>query len=165
MSMFTLAISCLTTSNLSLIHGPNILGSYAILFFTALNFTSISSHIHNWHCFCFDLASSFLLELFLHSSAVAYWAPTGLGSLSFSVLSFCIFILFMGFSRQEYWSRLLFPSPGAHIFVRTLHHDLSILGGSWSTGLLRAGHNWVSEYTYIVLSCSVMSDCLGPFGL
>ena len=32
----------------------------------------------------------------------AYWAPTDLGSSSFSVLSFCLFILFMGFSRQEY---------------------------------------------------------------
>ena len=27
---------------------------------------------------------------------------TDLGSSSFSVLSFCLFILFMGFSRQEY---------------------------------------------------------------
>ena len=35
---------------------------------------------------------------------VAYWAPTDLGSSYFSVLSFCLFILFMGFSRQEYWS-------------------------------------------------------------
>ena len=32
---------------LALIHGYNIPGSYAILFFTALNFTSITSHIHN----------------------------------------------------------------------------------------------------------------------
>ena len=32
--------------------------------------------------------SSFFLELFLHSSPVAYWAPTLLGSSSFSVLSF-----------------------------------------------------------------------------
>ena len=45
---------------------------------------------------------SFFLELFLHWSPVAYWAPTDLGSLSFSVLSFCLFILFMGFLRQEY---------------------------------------------------------------
>ena len=37
-------------------------------------------------------------------SPVAYWAPTNLGSSSFSILSFCLFILFMGFSRQEYWS-------------------------------------------------------------
>ena len=65
--------------------------------------------------FCFGSISSFLLEVFLHSSSVAYWAPTDLGSSSFSVLSFCFFILFMGFSRQEYWSDLPFPSPMDHI--------------------------------------------------
>ena len=32
------------------------------------------------------------LELFLHWSPVAYWAPTNLGSPSFNVLSFCLFI-------------------------------------------------------------------------
>ena len=55
-----------------------------------------------WCCFCFGFVSSFFLELFLHSSPVAYWAPTDLGSSCFSVISFCLFILFMGFSRQEY---------------------------------------------------------------
>ena len=59
-------------------------------------------------CFHFGPAISFFLELFLCSSLVAYWIPTGLGSSSFSVLSFCFFILFTGFSRQEYWSGLLF---------------------------------------------------------
>ena len=63
-------------------------------------------------CFCFGSVSSFFLELFLHWSQVAYWAPTSLGSSSFSVLSFCLFILFIGYSRQEYWSGLPFPSPG-----------------------------------------------------
>ena len=58
---------------------------------------------------------SFFLELFLHWSTVAYWAPTDLGSFSFSILSFCLFILFLGFSRQEYWSGLPFPSPVDHI--------------------------------------------------
>ena len=38
-----------------------------------------------------------------------------LGSRSYRILSFCLFILFMGFSRQEYWSHLLFPSPVDHI--------------------------------------------------
>ena len=42
-------------------------------------------------------------------------------------LSFCFFILFMGFSRQELWSGLPFPSNGPR-FVRTLHHVLSVLG-------------------------------------
>ena len=66
-------------------------------------------------CFCFDFSSSFFLELFLHCSPVAHWAPTDLGSSSFSALSFCHFILLMGFSRQEYWSSLPFPSPVDHI--------------------------------------------------
>ena len=45
---------------------------------------------------------SLFLELLLYCSPVVYWTPTELGSLSFIVLSFCLFILFMGFSRQEY---------------------------------------------------------------
>ena len=32
----------------TLINGPNIPGSNPIVFFTALDFTSITSHIHNW---------------------------------------------------------------------------------------------------------------------
>ena len=55
------------------------------------------------------------LSLFLSFSPVAYWVPTDLGSSSSSVLSFCLFILVMGFSRQEYWSGLPFPSPEDHI--------------------------------------------------
>ena len=66
-------------------------------------------------CFCFGSVSSFFLVLFLHWSPVAYWAPTDLGISSFSVIPFCLFILFMGFSRQEYWSGLPFPSPVKHI--------------------------------------------------
>ena len=54
------------------------------------------------YCFCFGSIPSFFLELFLHWSSVAYSAPTNLGSFSFSILSFYLFILFMGFSRQEY---------------------------------------------------------------
>ena len=63
-------------------------------------------------------------SIFLHSSPVAYWALTDLGSSSFSVLSFCLFILFMGFSRQEYWSGLPFPSPVGHVWseLSTMTH-------------------------------------------
>ena len=64
-----------------------------------------------WCCFCFGSVSSFFLELSVHSSPVAYWAPTNLGSSSFSVISLGLFILFMGLSRQEYWSGMPFPSP------------------------------------------------------
>ena len=72
------------------------------------------------YCFCFGSIPSFFLDLFLHWSPVAYWAPTNPGSSSFSILSFCLFMLFMGFSRQEYWSGLPFPSPVDHILSDTL---------------------------------------------
>ena len=67
------------------------------------------------HWFCFGSGSSFFLELFLHSSPVVFWAPTDLGSSSFSVIFFCLFIPCMGFSRQEYRSGLPFPSPVDHV--------------------------------------------------
>ena len=62
-------------------------------------------------------AASFFLELLvivLRSSPVAYWTPSDLEGSSFSVTSFCLFIQFMGFSRQEYWSGLPFPLPVGH---------------------------------------------------
>ena len=74
---------------------------------------------------CFALAVSlYFLELFLHSSPVAYWAPTDLGSSSFSVISFCLVILFMALSKQEYWSGLPFPSLVDHILsqLSTMTH-------------------------------------------
>ena len=89
--------------------------AYPILFFTASDFTSITSHITTGRCFRFGSVSPFFLELFLQSSPVACWAPTDLGSLSYSVISFCLFILFMGFSRQGCWSGLPFPSPVDHV--------------------------------------------------
>ena len=75
-------------------------------------------------CFCFGSISSFFLALFLHSSPVVYWAPTDLGSSSFSVLSFCLFILFMGFSRHEYRSDFTFPPLLDHILseLSTMTH-------------------------------------------
>ena len=75
-------------------------------------------------CFCFGSISSFFLELFLHSTPVAYWAPTDLGSSSCSVLSFYLFIRFIGFSRQEYSSGMPFLSPADHILseLSTMAH-------------------------------------------
>ena len=66
------------------------------------------------YCFCFGSIPSFFLELFLHLSPVAYGHLLTWG-IPLSILSFCLFILFIGFSRQEYWSGLPFPSPVDHI--------------------------------------------------
>src|SRR5574339_604016 len=87
----------------ALIHGPDIPGSYAILLFTASDLASITSHIHSWVFFLLWLHPFILSGVIspLISSRIlgTYW---DLGSFSFSILSFCLFILFMGFSRQEY---------------------------------------------------------------
>ena len=103
MSMFTLAISCLTTSNLPWFMDLTL--QVPMQYSSLQHRTLLPSPVTSTTgcCFCFGSISSFFLELFLHWSLVAHWAPTNLGSSSFSVLSFCLFILFMGFLRQEYW--------------------------------------------------------------
>ena len=76
------------------IHGPNLPSSYAISFFTALDFTFTTRHSTTEHHFCFGPAASFFLELLviaLCSSPVAYWTPSNLGGL----ISWChIFLSF-----------------------------------------------------------------------
>ena len=112
--MFTLAISCLTTSSLPWFIGPiQVPMQYCSLQHRTILLSPITSTIGC--CFYFGSVSSFFLELLLHSSPAAYWAPADLESSSFSIISFCLFILFMGFSRQEYWSGFPFPSPVGHV--------------------------------------------------
>ena len=57
----------------------------------------------------------------------------------------CFFILFMGFSRQEYWSGLPFPSPVAH---------------SWSELFTMTCLSWVAlqgmAHTFIELDKAVV---------
>ena len=98
-------------------------------------------------CFCFGSISSFFLELFLHWSPVAYWAPTNLGSSSFSVpfFAFSFFCLFMGFSRQEYWSGLPFPSPVDHILL-----ELSTMNHPFWVALHGLAHSFTELYKAVV---------------
>ena len=63
MSTFTLAIS-FDHFQFALIHGPDILGSYAILLFTASDFASVTSHFRNW------VLSLLLLHLFILSGVI-----------------------------------------------------------------------------------------------
>ena len=115
MSIFTLATSCLTTSNLPWF--MELTFQVPMQYYSLQHWSLLPSPVTSTtgHCFCFGSISSFFLELFTHSSLVAYWAPTNLGNSSFSVISFCLFILFVGFSRQENWSGLSFPSPMDHV--------------------------------------------------
>ena len=145
MSVFTLAISCLTTFKspwfMDLKFQVHV--QYCLLqHWTLLSSPDTST---TGHCFSFGSDSSFLLELFLCYSSVTYWAPTNMGSSSFSVISFCLFNLFMQFSRQECWSGLPFPS--------SLDHTLSEL--SIMTHL-----SWVSlhdiAHSFFVLNKAVI---------
>ena len=115
MSMFTLAISCLTASNLPWF--MDLTFQVPLQYCSLQHRTLLPSPVTSTTgcCFCFGSVSSFFLELFLHWSPVAYCAPTDLGNSSFSVISFWCFILFMGFSRQEYWSGLTFCFPVDHV--------------------------------------------------
>ena len=108
--MFTLAISCLTTSNLPCFMDltSRFLCNIALyrigLYYYHQSHSQLGGFalIPSLHPFC---------GYFSTDLQVAYWAPTDLGSSSFRVLSFCLFVLFIGFSRQEYRSGLPFPSP------------------------------------------------------
>ena len=62
--MFTLAILLFGHFQFTLIHGPNIPDSCAILF-TAMDFASITSHVHNWVLF------PFWLSLFIPSGTIS----------------------------------------------------------------------------------------------
>ena len=73
-----------------------------ITLFTALDLASITSHIHSWVLLLFWLHPFILSRVISTLISSSIWAPTDLGSSSFSILSFCLFILLMGFSRQEY---------------------------------------------------------------
>ena len=132
MSTFTLAISCLTTSNLPCFHGPDILGSYAILLFTALGLASITSHIHNWVLFllwlCLFILSGVISPL-ISSSTLGTFQP---GEFIFQCPIFLPFHALYGVLKAGIlkWFAISFSSGPC--FVRTLHHDLSILvGPTW----------------------------------
>ena len=145
MSMFTLAISFLTTSNLPwnyLIHGPNIPGSYTILFSTASDFISITSHIHKWALFslwlCLFILSGVISPLF-SSSILGTYQP---GEFIFHCHLFLSFHIVHGVVKAGILKWFAIPFSSGPCFVRTVHHDLSILGGpTWHGSQLY----WVTQ--------------------
>ena len=150
MLTFTFAISCLTTSNLPWFMDLTFQIPCNIALYSFRPCVYHQSHPQLGVLFCFLL----WLCLFILSdwSPLAYWATTDLGSSSFSVLSFCLLILFMGFSRQEYWSGLPFLSSVDHILseLSTMTHL------SWVAPHGMAQFHWVRQGCglWICLRCS-----------
>ena len=77
---------------------------------------------------------------------------TDLGSSSVSVITFCLFILFMGFLRQGYGSGLSFHSPMDHILseLSTMTHP------SW-VALHGMAHNFIELDKAVVHVISLIS--------
>jgi len=133
MLMFTLAISCLITSNLPwfinlIFQVP--LQYCSLQYWTLLSPPDTSTtgcHLQ------FGSASSFLLELFLCSSPVAYWTlPTWGVQLSVSYL--LLFHIIHGVPKARILKWFAFPFSREPCFVRNFHHGLSFLGGPTQHG-------------------------------
>ena len=126
MSTFTLAISCLNTSNLLWFVDLKFLVpvqyfSYSIEFPSPVTSTPGC-------CFCFGSISSVFLELFFHWSPVAYWAPTDLG-VHLSVSYHFAFSYCSCDSQGKNTEVVCHSLLQWRTFLRTVYHDLSILGG------------------------------------
>ena len=105
----------------TLIHGPNIPGSYAILFFIASDF--ITRQIHNWVLFLL------WLPLFILSGVISpLFSKSILGTYRpeefiFQCPIFLPFHTVHGVLKTRIWKWFAIPfSSGPH-FVRTLHCD------------------------------------------
>ena len=123
MSMFTLGISCFTTSYLPWF--MDLIFQVPMQYCSLQHKTLLPSLIKftTRCCLCFGSISLFFLELFLDWSLIAFWTPTDQGSSSFSPI-FLPFLTVLGVFRQEYWSGLPFLSSMDHIFseVSTMTH-------------------------------------------
>ena len=124
MSMFTLAISCFTTSNL-----PWFMD---LTFQVPMQYCSLwhwTSHINNWVLFLLWLhlfiISGVISPLISSSILGTYWP----GEFILQCPIFLLFHTVLGILKTRIlkWFAISFYS-GPH-FVRTIHHDPSILGG------------------------------------
>ena len=101
---------------------PTIPGSYSILLFAASDFTSVTSHIHNWALFllwlCLFIVPGVISPLFSSSILGTFQCP--------------IFLPFHTVQRVLK-ARILkwftIPFSSGPRFLRTLHYDPSVLGG------------------------------------
>ena len=133
MSVFTLAISSLSISNLPWFMDLTfqVPMQYCSLQHQTLLLSPVTSP--TGYCLCFGSISSFFLELFLHWSSVAYWAPIRPGEFMFQCPIFLPFHTVHGVFKARILKWFAIPfSSGPH-FIRTLHHNLSVLGGPPST--------------------------------
>ena len=111
MSMFTLAMCCLTTSNLPIFMDLWNIGPYAILLFTASDFISITSHIHSWVVVLLSIhlfTLSGVISPLISSSMLGTYQP---GEFIFLCPIFLPFHTVHGVLKARILKWLPFPSP------------------------------------------------------
>lgn len=160
--MFNLANSCLTTSSVPRFIDPTF--QVPIHYYSLQHWTFLSLLPSTAESPCsFGPANSLFLELLviaLRASPVAHWTPSSLGGSSSGVLSFSLLFLFMRFSWQGYWSRLLFPSPVDYVLSEfsampcpswlSLHGIASL----HYTSPFATAREWsIKGYWWLLLSC------------
>ena len=156
MSTFTLAISCLTTSNLPWFMDLTfqVPMQYCSLQHRTLLLSPVTST--TGYCFYFGSIPSSCLELFLHWSPVAYWAPNDLGVPLLVSYHFAFSYCSWG-SQGRILKWLAIPfSSGPHS-VRPLHRDPPVLG-------CPAGMAWFLMITYLFWAWISSAGKLRGFG-
>ena len=136
MLTFTLAISCLTTSNLPWFMDLafQVPMQYCSLQHQTLLLSPVTSTAG--YCFCFGFIPSFFRELFLHWSPVALWAPTDLKEFLFQYPIILHFHTVHGVLKVRILKWLAIPfSSGPHS-VSLVYHDPSALVGPSQHGLV-----------------------------
>ena len=159
--MFTLAIPCLTMSNLPWFMDLTFqvpLKYCHLQNLTLLSPPNTSTAEHHSH---FGPAASCFLEslvISLCSSPVAHCTPSYLGALSSGDISFCHFILLMGFSGQEYWSGLPFPPTVDHILLEhsTLTRPPWMALCAWPVALLSYASLFTMTRMWFMKVCKEM---------
>ena len=139
MSMFTLAISYLTTSNLPWFMALTF--QVPMQYCSLQHWTLIPSSVTSTTgcCFYSGSTSSLFLELFLHWSPVAYGTPADLGSSSFSVISFS----YCSWGSQDKNAEVACHSLLQWTtFCQNFHHDPSVLGNPTRYG---SQFHWVRQ--------------------
>ena len=131
------------------------LGSWTILFFTTLDFTSITSHIHNWVLFllwlCLFILSGVISLLFSSSILGTYWP----GKFIFQCPIFLPFHTVIGNLKARILKWFAIPFSSGPCFVRSLHHDTSVLGDptmAWLiVSLMRTRLWWCDQFDQLYL--------------
>ena len=130
MLMFTLAISCLTTSNLP------IFMDLTVLLFTASDLASITSHIHCWVLFLLWLHPFILSGVIYPLISSSILGTYQIGEFLFQCPIILPFHTVHGVLKARILKWFAIPfSSGPHS-VRPLHHDPSILGCPTGHGLV-----------------------------